>query len=207
MVDIVPFEQIHLEEVIHCISHSFTQETMSKALEIAPQSYISFAKIICQKALKDRLSLVAKDEKSGKVIGFSILEDFVTEFPDLDDVDKRFLPIINLLGELDDWYKINYKVKPGETLHLFMTGVYEEYRNQGIAHQLMEQVFNLAKNAGYSSILVECTGAITQHIRAKYGFQTIKEIEYKNYVYDGKLVFKGIKEPASCKLMLKTFVE
>lgn len=207
MVYIVPFNKSDLEQVIHCLSHAFTQETMSKALDINANSYIYLAEIVCQKAIKDQLSLVAKDEKSGDVIGFSILEDFVTELPNLDSVDARFLPIMNLLGELDDWYKSNYKVKCGEILHLFMTGVDEQYRGQGIAHKLMEEVFNLAKDNGYRSIIAECTGAITQHIRAKYGFQAIKEIEYKTYLYNGELVFKGIHEPRSCKLMLKTFVE
>ncbi|GAB1538935.1 hypothetical protein NUACC21_16000 [Scytonema sp. NUACC21] len=206
MVYIVNLDKNDLEQVIYCLSHTFPQETMSKALEINANSFSPFAEIVCRKAIKEQLSLVAKDEESGDVIGFSILEDFVSEFPKLDGIDTRFLPILNLLSELDDWYKSNYQLKPGEVLHLFMTGVDERYRGQGIAQKLMEEIFNVAKNNGYKSIIAECTGAITQHIRAKYGFQAIKEIEYKTYLYNGELVFKGIDDPRSCKLMLKTLV-
>ena len=170
MVYIVPFEKSDLEQTIRCLSRSFTSETMSKALGIDVKNYTSFAEIFCQKAIKEQLSLVAKDDQSGDVVGFSILEDFVTEVPNLDRLDPRFIPILNLVFELDDWYKSKYPVKSGEILHIFLTGVDEQYRGQGIVHKLMEETFNVAKNNGYSKIMAECTGVITQHIRAKYGF-------------------------------------
>jgi ribosomal protein S18 acetylase RimI-like enzyme len=205
MVYIVPLGQSDLEQTIECVSRNFTQETMSKALGINRNSYMPFAEIVCQKAIEEQLSLVAKDEESEDIIGFSILEDCVAEFPDLDGIDPQFIPIMNLLGELGDWHKSNYQVQSGDILHLFMTGVDEQYRRQGIASQLLEATISQAKSNNYNSVIAECTGAITQNITTKYGFKAIKEIDYKSYIYNGELVFKDINETRSCKLMLKKF--
>lgn len=204
MVYIVPLQKSDLEQTIRCMSSSFSQETMSQALGIDVNSYLTFAEMFCQRAIKYNLSLVAKDEKTGDVIGFTILEDFLSEFPNIDGIDSRFIPIINLINELDEWYIKNYTVKLGEILHIFMTGIYEEYRGKGIAHQLMEKTFQVAKNNHFQKIIAECTGAVTQHIRAKYGFKTLKEIDYQTFVYNGELIFKNIKDIPTCKLMLKT---
>jgi len=205
MVYIVPFNKSDLESTIRCISHSFTQETMSQALGIDVNSYVSFAEIVSQRAIQYQLSLVAKNEDSGDVVGFSILEDFLAETPNLEDVDSRFLPIMNVVDELKKWYINNYAIKSGEILYISMTGVDEKYQGQGIAHQLMEETFQVARNNNYKGIIAECTGASTQHIRAKHGFKVVKEIEYKTFLYNEELVFKDIEKPSGCQLMLKTF--
>ena len=181
------------------------QETMSQALGIDVNSYVSFAEIVSQRAIQYQLSLVAKNEDSGDVVGFSILEDFLGETPNLEDVDSRFLPIMNVVDELKKWYINNYAIKSGEILYISMTGVDEKYQGQGIAHQLMEETFQVARNNNYKGIIAECTGAITQHIRAKHGFKVVKEIEYKTFLYNEELVFKHIEKPSGCQLMLKTF--
>ncbi|MFN7414477.1 MAG: GNAT family N-acetyltransferase [Dolichospermum sp.] len=205
MVYIVPFNKSDLESTIRCISHSFTQETMSQALGIDVNSYVSLAEIFSQRAIQYQLSLVAKNEDSGDVVGFSILEDFLAETPNLEDVDSRFLPIMNVVDELKKWYINNYAIKSGEILYISMTGVDEKYQGQGIAHQLMEETFQVARNNNYKGIIAECTGASTQHICAKHGFKVVKEIEYKTFLYNEELVFKHIEKPSGCQLMLKTF--
>ena len=79
---------------------------MSQALGIDVNSYVSFAEIVSQRAIQYQLSLVAKNEDSGDVVGFSILEDFLAETPNLEDVDSRFLPIMNVVDELKKWYTV-----------------------------------------------------------------------------------------------------
>lgn len=205
MFHIVPFQNDDLEETIRCVSRVFTQKPLTQGSGIDEKSYIAFAQCFCKKAVEEQLSLIVKDKQSSEVIGFSILEDFVSDVPNLDRVDSRFIPIMNLLSKLDDWYKNNSQVKSGQILHIFMIGVDEKYRGNGIAKQLIEKIFNIAKKNNYKSIIMECTGAISQHIGSKYGFKELKEIEYKTYVYNGELVFKDIKNNPSCKLMIKTF--
>jgi predicted GNAT family acetyltransferase len=204
MFYIVHFDKRELEQTIHCMSHSFPQEPMSQALGIDAKSYITLAEIVCQKAIKEQLSLVAKERKSGDVIGFSICEDLITDIPNFANIDSRFKIIFDLLSKLDEWYLKNYPVKSGAILHLFMTGVDEQHRGKGIAKKLMEETFKVAKNNNYTSIIAECTGVITQHICAKYGFKQLQEIEYKTYVHKGELVFKDIQDHPICKLMIKT---
>ncbi len=205
MFYIVPFDKNDLEQTIRCMSHSFAQEPMSQALGIDANSYIAWAEIVCQKAIQEQLSLVAKDEKSGDVIGFSIFEDLIADIPNFAHIDSRFQIILRFLSKLNEWYLKNYPVKSGTILHLFMIGVDEQHRGKGIAKKLMEATFNVAINNNYTSIIAECTGVITQHICAKYDFKELQESEYKTYVYNGELVFKDIQENPICKLMIKTF--
>ena len=65
---------------------------MAKALRITPDEYYFFAKIVCEKAVKDGLSIVAKDKKNGKLIGFSISEDLESEPPEeLENINEKYV--------------------------------------------------------------------------------------------------------------------
>lgn len=215
---IVPFEQSDLLETIFCMSRTFALEPMSQALGINANSYVSIAKCIAQKAVEDGLSLVVKEETSNHVIGFAILEDFVTKdynpyyYDPLFNanpyyVDYRFNPIIDLTAKLyDEWYIKNYSVTNGEILHILMIGIDKEYQGRAIFQKLMKEILNVGKKNNYKSLIGEATGFIIQKTLVKrYGFNVLKEIEYKSYLYYGNPVFKDIKENLSCQLMMKTY--
>ena len=104
-----------LEQTIACICDVFTaSEPMTKAVGITPDEFYSFAKIYINKAVKDELSVVAKDKVNRKVLGFLISEDLISEPPDeIETVNAKFHPIMELLDQLGEKYRTSQKIEKG----------------------------------------------------------------------------------------------
>ena len=175
------------------------------ALKITPSEFYPFAEIICKKAVKDKLSHIAKDSVTSQVIGFLISEDFSTTLSEenFQNLPEKFGAIVQLIKELHEEYEINKKVVKGKLLRPIVGGVKEEYRNRHILSHLHEENQKLAIQEGFSGMVTECTGNISQHLRRKQGFKDRCSIDYQTYEYKGMKVFEGIKEHRSCILMEK----
>lgn len=199
----------HLATAIECIASNFVSgELMTTALGITLEEFKYFAKIFLKKAVKDQLSLIAKDERSGKVVGALICEDFVTELPDgIETVSPKFLPIFEVLGSLDEAYKEKYLVKPGQLYHIFMVGVNKEYA--GLSTRLTKIAEHLARKKGYIAAIGEATGPISYQIYTKrLGFREIEGINpiyYKEFYYEGQPIFRHMTECNSCRLLIKDY--
>ncbi|NMG08455.1 hypothetical protein [Brasilonema sp. UFV-L1] len=68
-------------------------EPMTRALKINSKEFKTFAESYCRKAIEDGLSIVATDS-NGKVVGFVISEDLMTEPPPLDEISGKFEPLL-----------------------------------------------------------------------------------------------------------------
>jgi ribosomal protein S18 acetylase RimI-like enzyme len=202
------FQVNDIEQTIACIIEAFPRgEPMAKALGITPDEYYFFAKIVCEKAVNDGLSVVAKDKATGQVIGFCISEDLASEPPEgLEKINVKLHPILALLTSLDEEYKKSHKVEKGQIFHLYMVGVREPYKSQNIATTLLSENLKLAKLKNFSGAITEATGLVSQRIiRDKLGFNEKFAIEYKSFTYKGENVFKNIENSLSCILLEKRF--
>ncbi len=197
-----------IEQTIICVIETFSRgEPMAKSLGITSNEYHFFAEIVCKKAVKDGLSIVAKDKATGKVIGFCISEDLISEPPEgIEKVNAKFHPILALLTSLDEKYITSHKVEKGQIFHLYMAGVSESYKNRNIATMLLAESLKLAKLKNFSGAIAEATGLVSQHIiRDKLGFEEKDVIKYKSFLYEGKNIFKNIVNPPKCILLEKRF--
>ncbi len=197
-----------LEETIACIVDVFPRaEPMTKAVEITSDEFYPFAEIYCIKAIRERLSLIARDKATGNVIGFLISENLASEPPNgIETINEKFLPIIKLLDGLDEKYKESLELNKRNILRLFMVGVSKHYEGLNLATTLIKENIKLAKVKNYSRAIGEATSSVTQHIlRDKLGFDEKFSIEYKSYTYNGKHVFKNVKNPSRCVLLEKRF--
>jgi hypothetical protein len=198
------FQEKDLEETIALVAEDFSRaEPMTKSQEIIANEYHYFAKIYCEKAVRDGLSIVAKDE--GKIIGFIISEDLESGPPEgIEKINTKFNPIMALLNELDEEYVKLHKKKDDKVFHLFMGGVDENHEKKHIITTLLEENLKLAKLKNFSVAIGEPTGLATQHIlRDKFGFDEKIMIEYKKFSYNGEHVFKNIEGPIGCMLVEK----
>jgi len=199
----------NLEETIACIVDVFPRaEPMTKAVEITSDEFYPFAEIYCKKAIRERLSLIARDMATGNIIGFLISENLASEPPNgIETINEKFLPIIKLLDGLDENYKEEaLKLNERNILRLFMVGVSKHYEGLNLATTLIEENLKLARQKNFSRAIGEATSSITQHIlRDKLGFNEKFSIEYKSYTYNGKHVFKNVKNPSRCVLLEKRF--
>lgn len=200
------FNEDDLEQTIACIVDVFPgREPMTEALHITPDEFYSFAKIYCKKAVKDGLSVVAKDKDTGGVIGFMISEDLASEPPEgIEMVNKKFHPIMALLNRLEEEYIKTRTVDKGKVLHLFMGGVRQYYEGRNITTTLIEENLKLAKMKNFSYVIGEVTGKVVFHITSdKLGFNEKYSIEYKSFTYRGEKVFKNIETSTRCILVEK----
>ena len=128
-----------IEETATCISQVFSSfEPIAKALKISFNEFYRLAVPVCQKAADEEISIIAKDRKTGEVVGFIISEDFMTINPDsLEGMDNKFESVFSLLSELEKNYRSCHPVKAGQILHIFMLGVQEKYTKRHIATNIV----------------------------------------------------------------------
>ncbi|MGM3306937.1 GNAT family N-acetyltransferase [Anabaena sp. WFMT] len=175
---------------------------MAKALKISFDEFYRFAVPVCQKAADEEISLIAKDQKTGEVVGFIISEDLMKVYSDsLKGIDNKFEPVFSLLSELEENYRQCHLFKAGQILHILMLGVQEKYTKRHIATTLVRENLNLAKHHNFEIAIADATGVASGHIFQNLGFTEEFAIEYKSYKFKDKHIFSSIENPPNCLLM------
>ncbi|NEP81768.1 MAG: hypothetical protein F6K39_28565 [Okeania sp. SIO3B3] len=197
-----------LEQTINCLVDVFpSSEPISRALKFTPSEFYPFAEIVCQKAVAEGLSYIAKNSATSEVAGFVISESLSKE--SYEEI-KKYIPqnfevIFQFLRELNEQYEMEKKLVNSKIFHVCLLGARAEYRGRKISNKLVENNLKMAAQTGFSKAIVEASGKISQHICRKYGFEDRASLDYQTYKYKGVKVFEGIKEHESCILMEKVF--
>ena len=201
------FDMRALDEMAHVVAEAFSRyEPMALALEISTSELVDFVKLLGPKAQQEELTVLARDLETGRVIGAMITDDFVSEPPEgMEHLGERFQPVLALLGELDEQYKLGRSIRLGEYLHLFMIAVDHNRKGRNVAQHLIQTCLENGIRKGYHTAVTEATGVISQHIfRNKFGFVDRLEIRYKTFVYQNRRVFESIEGHTGTILMDKT---
>lgn len=187
---------------IKCMVKTFLHdEPMTRNLKISEKEFKYFAKIICEKMIKEKLSYICKN-LSNEVIGFCLNEDLITEPPkSIKRVTQKMEPIFNVLDRLDKLYLKDKTRKRNYFFHMFMVGVLRKYRGKGLAQKLISNSIELANLRGFNKILTEATNISSQNLFIqKFGFKEMYNINYKKFEHNGLKVFQNIGEKY-CKLL------
>ncbi len=149
-----------------------------------------------ERAPEDFLTVIAKSQGSGRLVGAMLSDDFASPPPDhLDNLlQGNFKSIAVLLESLDNQYRHVQKVDPGKILHLLMLGVAPDFGGRGIARMLVQQTLENGKRRGYERAVTEATGNVSQHIFRHQGFVERFRIPYKEFLHDGKRPFNTISD-------------
>jgi hypothetical protein len=197
-------EEEDIEETAKLVSETFTGgDPLAIALKITPDEYYYAAEIYCKKAIKEGLSMIARDMKNGKIVSFMINEDFDSPKPEgIDKMAPKALIGMELIDMLEKEIKV--EKKEGERrFHLFLGGTDKGYENKHILSNLMDESMKLAKNKNFTSIIAEPTCFPTQHICNKLGFIQKNFINYKKFQFHGLNVLENINGPLGIPLMEK----
>lgn len=167
---------------------------------------MDFVKLLAPKAQQEELTVLARDQETGQVIGAMIADDFASAPPEgMGLLGEAFEPILALLGELDEQYKKGRTLRLGEYLHLFMIAVDHRHKGRKVAQNLVRACLENGVRKGYHTAVTEATGVISQHIfRSSFGFRDRLEMPYKTFVYEGRPVFASIEGHSGTILMDKT---
>ena len=193
------------DELVHCIQQTFPgREPMAAALGIPAPDYLSYTELVCEKALEDDLTIVARERVRGKMVGFCIAEDlvFATRYSAA-PVSSKLHPILKLLEQLDDRYLDSRPVEPraGEICHLYMLGIVPGKTRRGIGRGLIIETLGLAARHSFRRAIAEATGPYSQRIMRDLDFSVRESIEYRSFLYEGVPVFGKVTEATHCMLV------
>ena len=157
--------------------------------------------------LKQGLSWCAIDEKTGKMVGVRITcSETITELsdtmPTFDEYlqcgwSKEWSAIWVLLNHAMDVKEIMKTYQESKMLELFALCVHSDYRNLGIAAELVKRTLDHGVKVGFTFAGVICTSAYAQRLFEKQGFEKVKEVCFATYVDIGtnSPLFKDVEEP------------
>ena len=195
----------YLEQTISLLVDVFTSsEPLTTAIGITADEFYSFAEIICKRAIINNLSHIAINTETSEVLGAVISEDWATQLSeDAGNFHQKFDIMFALVKDLHEQYETTRKVVRGKLLHIFLLAVKEQYRNKGIARNLLAENIERARQENFSGAVIEVTGQISQYLARYHGFEERGSIDYQTYQYKGRKVFEGIKDHQRCILMEK----
>jgi GNAT superfamily N-acetyltransferase len=202
-------ESSDLQAAAECFARSFQREPMVRQLGIQKEEFIPFALVCCQQAIEQGMGLVAIDESTNEIAGFTILQDALDEIQFDITAHQNFLPIFEMLGQLQSKYIADKKITAyGEVVVSFVTGVHPEYQGTKVAFLLFGQSLELAKAKDYKKMITEVTGRLSQNgVRRRYAFTPYASILYREFLFDGQAIFGNIEDQSlSCVLMEKSLL-
>ena len=174
------------------------------AVGLTPDEFEAFVRLVSRSAGTDRLTIIARDIASGVMAGALLTKDAASPSSDgIDALSKKFDPIFDLLGQLDEKVRDERSVLAGESLHLFLLGTAQRFEGRGIGQHLVTACLANGSEMGYRIAIAEATNRVSQHIFAKLGFLSRAECSYAEYRRDGVPVFASIAEDGGPIAMIR----
>jgi GNAT superfamily N-acetyltransferase len=178
------------------------------AVGLTASEFEAFVRLFCPKADAERLTVVARSAETGEMIGALLAEDSAAVPPDaLDQVNAKFNPIFDILGQLDAEYREGRTVRPGESIHLFLLGVSHAFAGKGVARRLVAESLSNADRRGYRVAVTEATNRTSQHVFRKQGFVERVRRSYSDHRFEGQAFFDSIAEEGGPILMDRHFLQ
>jgi len=193
-----------IEEASQVVGRAFTREPMTEALHLTYQQVYDDFRIVVENLIPQGMSIGAIDTKSGKLAGVCINKDFIVEPVAEDTGHSDALAVFDLVDELDAQAPELKTLEPNHMFHLYILAVDEEFAGHHIGVELAKHTDDLAHELKFKQMLVEVTGPLSQHICIDYiGCTEIGRVNYKDFTFHGKKVFKDIKGVDACLLVRK----
>ncbi|WP_419420249.1 GNAT family N-acetyltransferase [Legionella sp. D16C41] len=183
-----------IDEAVECLAESFSEaEPMTHALNISVTEFSIFARYLCEKAINNSLSLVARDKTNNKLIGCRISEPLITKDDELPELSAKFFPIFALLKAVSAPLPII--PYPKKVAHFVTLAVNKHYQGRGLAKQLLALQLHFLKRLGYDYFSAEFTSprsyqAIKSILSSEIEYTHV--IEYKNFIYNGHYPFANL---------------
>lgn len=193
------------EAMAKLLAQAFTRhDPPAVATSLTASEFEAFVRLLCPQVAADGLTIVARLEGSGELVGALLTEDSASPLPDgIDRLSAKFLPIFDILGQLETEYRAGRELRPRESLHLFLLGVSDGVAGRGVAQQLLAACLENGKGRGYRVAVTEATNKVSQHIFRKQGFVERVKLSYQAHRFEGRPVFASIAEHGGPILMDK----
>lgn len=198
----------HVDQIVRLVATAFsTSEPLAKAVGLSVAEMEAFLRPLMSTAMAQELTIVARRANSGELAGALLNDDLAAPLPvDPSQLNPKYLPIIALLESLEEHYRFDRDVAPGECLHLFMLAVDERFKGLGIGRGLVKATLEHGARNRYRTAVTEATASASQHIFRTLGFAERFSISYPEFRYEGKAAFASIQDPSRAILMDKSLL-
>jgi ribosomal protein S18 acetylase RimI-like enzyme len=196
-------EPADIDDMVELLAQAFPhRDPPAIAVELTIEDFRQLVRVFSPTALHDGLTIVARDESSGKILGALLAEDFSSSEPDeTSQLSPKFAPIFGILEELVSGYVAGRQIGSGSAVHIFLLGVSEAAAGKGVAKSLVTACLENAKKKGYSLAITEATNLVSQHIFRKLGFRQQGHGSYESFEYEGRNVFRSIADQGGPMIM------
>ncbi len=196
------------EEMVRLLGEAFSRrDPPAFAAGLTPPEFEVLVRLFCPKAAVEGLTIVARKTGTRELVGALLTEDSASALPDgIDGISPKFEPIFDILGQLDEEYRGDLTVPPGELLHLFLLGVAESVAGRGVAQQLVSTSLEHGTGKGYRLAVTEATNKVSQHIFRKLGFTERVHRSYQSHRFNGRAIFASIAEQGGPILMDRSLI-
>ncbi|MFV1999590.1 MAG: GNAT family N-acetyltransferase [Acidimicrobiia bacterium] len=183
-------------ELRRLLAEAFTRhDPPAVAVGLTSDEFEAFLTLFAPAAGVDGLTIIARDETTGAMAGALLTEDAISPPPaGLDGLSGKFDPIFDLLGQLVAKYQAGRTIASGESLHLFLLGVSQQFERRSIGHHLVDTCLANGAARGYRSAITEATNLVSQHIFDRRGFVRRAAVSYADYRHDDLPVFASIAD-------------
>ncbi|XP_046824196.1 arylalkylamine N-acetyltransferase 1-like isoform X1 [Vespa crabro] len=175
----------------------FRDEPLNQNIALIPEGENSTCLELedyCSKSsLENNLSLMAVSS-TGAIIGVLLngkLEPCEEDEPDyIENCENlKFRKILRFLHYIDKRVNVG-KFQDQNILEIRIISVDTNWRGKGIAKALIEKTIEIAKEHNFQAIRVDCTSMFSGKLCERFGFETIDQVKYSDYVDEnGKPIF------------------
>ncbi|PKL68412.1 MAG: hypothetical protein CVV30_10905 [Methanomicrobiales archaeon HGW-Methanomicrobiales-1] len=201
--DPAPFTCIPLgPDTVEAAARLYTEvfvrdEPTTRWHRIIEKDFLPFARTYVQFCETEGLSFIARDEKSGDVIGFIFCHDLTMELsalgPEMQGYLSRFDATIQLISALEEKFLDVESIAPGMALHVYQLGTRREFRNRSVSTALIRHVVAFARDRGFRTVVADCTGPRSCRSFSQCGFTRAGSIPYASFLMGESAVFEGLE--------------
>ncbi|XP_027219049.1 arylalkylamine N-acetyltransferase-like 2 [Penaeus vannamei] len=195
-------------------NHFFKDEPLGKALYLdSPREVDHWLSKILPHLISHGVSVMAIDESAdGRLVGVAINsikkrgdppgpDDFLNWIdPQKDPKMYRIMSFLQQLASDIDFFG-QYGVDRFMSFELL--NVDKSYGGRGIASMLVEQSCKVARDQGFTCLVVETTGIFSAKIFSRHNFKTIREVQYSSYRQNGLICFPNTGIHTSARVSVR----
>lgn len=175
--------------------------SLHAALGLEAADYQHYLRPLFAAELEQELSLVARSEADGRVMGCLLACDYTKQAAH-PQPPEQLQPLRALLAELEKRYRQHRDPQPGQALLVDMAAVATDASGQGVYQALRLAAHERGRAAGFRYAVGELSSSATQHVCVeRLGQQVIAELRFDNFEYAGTFPFANISAPATLQLV------
>jgi hypothetical protein len=183
----------YLEETVSLACTVFSQrEPMAQALGLTVAELRPYVEAYASAACAEELGVIALDQSTGRVVGFSLAKDYLTSLQL--QVPSKLLPMQEVSTTLDSWFLGDYGSPRNYGIlgHEVMTGVASEHpylearkatSAPTLGHELMAVRTALLRGRGFQRSIAVATGPRSQKLHACLGAYRICSVGYREFTF------------------------